>query len=150
MLASVTRLRVRSAWLFPALLWHTFSSQRQVVHALGFVGGRLLIDAHGTFWTLTAWQDERAMKGFRGAGAHARVMPHLFTWCDEAAYAHWVPADGKLPGWLDAYQHLVDEGRLSRVAHPSADHTARRFPKPRLRPLIGQDLKPVSTQKAAA
>ena len=35
-------------------VWYTFASQRQVVRAAGFCGGRLLIDARRTFWTLTA------------------------------------------------------------------------------------------------
>jgi len=47
----------------------TFLSQRQVVRALEFVGGKLLIDARRTFWTLTAWGRERAMKAFRGWAA---------------------------------------------------------------------------------
>lgn len=142
MFASVTRLRVRSFPYLPAFLWMTFLAQRQTVRAEGFVGGRLLIDAHLTFWTLTVWESEKAMKAFRGSGTHARVMPKLVEWCDEASYAHWPPTDSSIPEWRDAYKHLVTEGRLSRVAHPSQDHEARRFPEPRLQPLIGQDLKP--------
>ena len=53
MLASVTRLRVRSLRYLPAFLWQTFLSQRQVVRAPGFSGGKLLIDRRRTFWTLT-------------------------------------------------------------------------------------------------
>jgi len=134
----------------PAFMWYTYASQRQVVRATGFCGGRLLIDARRTFWTLTAWEDERAMKAFRGTGAHARVMPRLFEWCDEAAYAHWTAPYGELPDWLEAYEHLSSEGRLSHVAHPSDDHRERRFSKPRLQPLIGQDISPVSGKKVAA
>jgi hypothetical protein len=88
------------------------------------------------------WEDEQAMKGFRGSGPHAKVMPRLVEWCDEAAYAHWTPATDSVPSWLEAYEHLVKEGRLSRVAHPTSDHEARRFAKPRLKPLIGVDLRP--------
>jgi hypothetical protein len=105
------------------------------------LGGRLLVDAGRTFWTLTAWESEREMKAFRGAAAHARVMPRLAVWCDEAAYAHCSSED--IPSWPEAYECLVKEGRLSRVAHPSANHEAREFPKPRLNPLIGVDLKRV-------
>jgi hypothetical protein len=101
-----------------------------------------LIDAHWTFWTLTAWESEQAMKGFRGTKVHAKVMPRLAEWCDEAAYAHWIAKDATLPDWLNAYEHLVSEGKLSRVAYPSGDHEAGRFPHPRLKPLIGRDLKP--------
>jgi heme-degrading monooxygenase HmoA len=55
----------------------TFRSQRQVVRAPGFLGSKLLIDRKHTYWTLTMWEDERAMKAFRGSGAHAAVMPKL-------------------------------------------------------------------------
>ena len=115
MLASVTRLRVRSLGYLPAFLWQTLLSQRQVVRAPGFSGGRLLIDASRTFWTLTVWQDERAMKAFRGSAAHAKVMPRLVEWCNEASYAHWAFKADSVPSWQEAHEHLVEEGRLSRV-----------------------------------
>lgn len=127
----------------------TARSQRQVARAAGFVGGRLLVDAKWTFWTLTVWESESAMKAFRGSGAHAKVMPRLFHWCDEAAYAHWIPTDTSIPSWPEAYGHLVDQGRLSRVEHPSASHEARQFAKPRLKPLIGGDIKPAKARGLA-
>jgi hypothetical protein len=142
MLVSVTRLRVRSlGYLLPFLL-RTVHTTRQVRRAAGFFGGRLLVDAHLTFWTLTVWESEKAMKSFRGSGSHARVMPRLAHWCDEASYAHWTSTDS-VPTWPEAYEHLVAEGRLSRVNHPSPDHEARHFPTPRLKPMIGNRLKPV-------
>jgi len=141
MLASVTRLRVRSMWYLPPFLWRTFLSRRQIVHSSGFRGGRLLIDVGRTFWTLTVWESERDMKAFRGSQAHAKVMPRLAGWCDEAAYAHWDVNYDSVPTWQEAYEHLVREGHLSRVAYPSSDHDRRHFPEPRLKPLIGLDLK---------
>jgi hypothetical protein len=127
----------------------TARSQRQVARAAGFVGGRLLVDAKWTFWTLTVWEGESAMKAFRGAGAHAKVMPRLAQWCDEAAYSHWIPTDASIPSWPEAYDHLVNEGRLSRVEHPSASHEARQFAKPRLKPLIGGNIKPAKRRGLA-
>jgi hypothetical protein len=144
MLASVTRLRVRSVMFLPAFLWQTLLSQRQVTRATGFFGGRLLIDSRLTFWTLTVWESEQVMKAFRGSAPHAKVMPRLVEWCNEAAYAHWIPGGDSVPFWPEAYEHLLQEGRLSRVAHPSPNHDARHFAKPRLEPLIGLDLKPAS------
>jgi Domain of unknown function (DUF3291) len=144
MIASVTRLRVRSFLYLPAFLWMTYRSQRQVGRASGFRGGKLLVDRKQTYWTLTMWEDERAMKSFRGSGAHAQVMPKLVEWCDEAAYAHWASASNSIPDWPEAHERLIKEGRLSRVAYPSPDHEARKFPAPRLKPLIGQGLKPVA------
>jgi hypothetical protein len=147
MFASVTRLRVRSVRLLPSFLWRTFQSQRQAEHAPSFLGGRLLIDSRLTFWTLTAWQSEETMRGFRGSGAHARVMPRLAEWCNEAAYAHWIQTDNSIPTWEDAYERLLAEGRLSRVEHPSQNHLDRQFARPRLNPLIGLDLKPAAPAK---
>jgi hypothetical protein len=147
MFASVTRLRVRALRYVPAFLWMTFLSQRQVVRAPEFVGGKLLIDAGRTFWTLTAWGSERAMKAFRGSGPHAKVMPKLMEWCDEASYAHWTSGSDAIPSWPEAYERLLREGHLSRVAHPSPNHEARQFAMPRLSPLIGQDLKPVRSSE---
>ncbi len=144
MFVSVTRLRVRSLKYLPAFLWYTFLSQRQVVSTSGFAGGRLLIDVQSTYWTLTVWEDEHAMKKFRGTEAHAKVMPHLARWCDEAAYAHWNLNDYLIPSWQESHERLVAEGRLSRVANPSPEHEAYSFQKPRLSPLIGVDLKPKS------
>jgi heme-degrading monooxygenase HmoA len=141
-LVSVTRLRVRLLRDLPAFLWQTFLAQRQLLRAPGFSGGKLLIDRRRTFWTLTVWQDERAMKAFRGSAAHAKVMPRLAEWCDEAAYAHWTSDGASVSDWQEAYEHLVAEGRLSRVEHPSREHSARQFPAPRLEPLIGNDLNP--------
>jgi hypothetical protein len=77
-------------------------------------------------------------------------MPRLFDWCDEAAYAHWTVPDGELPDWLQAYEQLSREGRLSRVANAPDDHLERLFSKPRLQPLIGQDMSPLSGKKVAA
>ncbi len=151
MFASVTRLRVRSFLDLPAFLWMTFMAQRLTTRSPGFRGGRLLMDKHSTYWTLTVWENETTMKAFRGSGAHAQAMPQLVEWCDEASYAHWVAADDSIPDWPEAYQRMVSEGKLSRVAHPSPDHKARRFPNPRLHPLIGKHLKParIGTKSAA-
>ncbi|HEY6369624.1 MAG TPA: DUF3291 domain-containing protein [Candidatus Sulfotelmatobacter sp.] len=147
--ASVTRLRIRALRFVPAFLWRTFLTQRQVERAPGFFGGRLLIDSGLTFWTLTVWENEQAMKAFRGSGAHARVMPRLAEWCNEAAYAHWAPTGDPIPAWGEAYERLIAEGRQSRVTHPSRNHLDRQFASPRVSPLIGVDVKPAATAQTA-
>lgn len=131
----------------PTFLWGTFLSQRQIERTPGFFGGRLLIDSGLTFWTLTVWESEQAMKRFRSSGAHARVMSRLPEWCNEAAYAHWVETADPIPTWDEAHERLVAEGRLSRVEHPSKNHSDRRFARPRLKPLIGFDVKPTGSRR---
>jgi len=147
MFASVTRVRVRSVRYLPAFVWQIFLSQRQVMRAPGFCGGRLLADAGRTFWTLTVWESDQAMKAFRGSAAHAKVMPRLAEWCDEAANAHWTASADTVPLWPEAHKHLTEEGRLSPVAHPSPGHEARAFPKPRVTLFTAMDLKPAGASK---
>jgi hypothetical protein len=126
----------------PSFLWHTFASQRQVVRVPGFLGGRLLVDAHRVYWTLTVWESEQVMKKFRGSAAHARVMPRLAHWCDEATYVHWTANAESLPEWSEASERLMREGHVSRVMFPSESHANRQFPAPRLHPAIGSELRP--------
>jgi hypothetical protein len=142
MFISATRLRIRSAVVLLPFVWRTFQSQRQVVRASGFRGGRLLVDSKRTFWTLTAWETEKAMRDFRSSGAHQNVMPRLVDWCDEASVVHWTSESSEIPSWPEAVERMRRDGRASRVERPSPDHEARRFPDPRLKPMIGQDLVP--------
>lgn len=110
--------------------------------AAGFLGGRLLLERHWTFWTLTGWESERAMKAYRGTDAHAKAMPRLAHWCDEGSYAHWVHNGDSIPSWEEAYEHMLSDGKLSRVNHPSADHMARHFSEPSFHSKTGQEIKP--------
>ena len=132
-LISVTRLRVR-AWRFlPGFLLLAARAERQARRAGGNLGTSLLAEANRTFWTLTAWTDEAAMRRFMLDGAHGRGMRKLLTWCDEAAVAHWTQPDAALPTWAAAHQRLQADGRPSKVLHPSAAHAAYRIPPPVVR-----------------
>jgi hypothetical protein len=102
------------------------------VRAPGFMGGRLLVDTQRTFWTLTAWESEKAMRDFRGSGAHKAVMPRLVDWCDEASVVHWTSESAELPSWSETADRMRRQGRPSRVVRPSPDHEALRFHGPRL------------------
>jgi len=130
-LISVTRLRVRS---FPYLLpffWQTLKVARQAENSPRFLGGRILREARNTFWTLTAWEDQSAMLAFRQEAAHRGVMPKLLNWCDEAAYCHWKQDTPDLPDWGEAHRRLVQEGKLSKVYHPSPAHVDKQFAEPK-------------------
>ena len=78
-----------------------------------------------TYWTVTAWDDEGAMKAYRNAGAHRRAMPKLLNWCDEASVAHWAQESAELPDKREAHRRMLAEGRISKVHFPSAAHVAK-------------------------
>jgi Domain of unknown function (DUF3291) len=128
---SVTRLRIRSVFYLPQFVWYAIQSQRQAQYAPGLIAGQVVRDARSAFWTMTMWEDERAMEVFRVQGAHRGAMPKLLDWCDEASLVHWTQESSELPTWQEAYERLIKNGRPSKVRHPSAAHLARQFPPPR-------------------
>jgi hypothetical protein len=127
---SVTRLRVRSWGFLPLFFWQAMKSIAQAKRSPGFLSGKLLRNPGNVFWTMTAWNDERAMNAFRTSGPHGRVMRKLINWCDEASVVHWIQPTPDLPTWLEAHRRMVQEGRLSKVNHPSADQMSNRIPAP--------------------
>ena len=94
---SVTRLRVRSWWYFPSFVVQANRAAQQAAAAPGNLAVRLLRDRKNTYWTLTAWSDDAAMKTFMHAGTHGAVMRKLLDWCDEAALVHWTQDSANLP-----------------------------------------------------
>jgi hypothetical protein len=141
-LISVTRLRVRSFGYVLQFVWEALKSARQAEHSSGFLGGRLLRNPENAFWTLTAWEDEKAMNAYRSGGAHRRVMPKLLIWCDEVTVVHWNQEFSELPSWQEAHRHMLKEGKLSKVNHPSAAQVANHIPVPEPS-RIERTLKPV-------
>lgn len=138
---SVTRLRLRSLRHLPAFAIGTLASSWEAARAAGFRAGYVATQGPRCFWTVTLWDDVEAMRRWRASGAHARAMPRLAGWCDEAALAHWEAGDDALPEPGTARARLAAEGRLSRVRHPSPAHAAGRLdssevplrPGPRIR-----------------
>jgi hypothetical protein len=128
---SITRLRVRSWRYLPAFLIHSLRSARQAQIATGNLAVAVLRDRDLAFWTCTVWSEEAAMRSFMRSGRHRRAMPHLAEWCDEAAVAHWVQDACEPPSWPEAYRRLQQDGRRSRVNHPSQAQRRFEIPEPR-------------------
>jgi quinol monooxygenase YgiN len=124
---SITRLRLRSLRFLPAFILHTRLSLRQARRAPGCRDVQVRKTRGLAFWTLSVWDSEDAMKTFRRSGAHARAMPKLAHWCDEAAVTHWAHDAALLPSWDDGVARLRSGGRLSKVRNPSEAHKAGRI-----------------------
>jgi hypothetical protein len=130
-LVSITRLRVRSLRYLPAFLLGSLRSAREAKNASGNLAVSVLNDANLAFWTRTLWADERSMRAFMLAPAHRRVMPKLLQWCDEAAVTHWLQEMPEPPSWQEVHRRLQQEGRTSRVDHPSEAQLRFEIPPPR-------------------
>ena len=138
---SVTRLRLRAAWLLPVFVPHALRAAGQARRADGYLGGALLLDRKRAFWTMTVWRDAAAMRGYVTADAHRQAMPRLPHWCDEASVAHWEQPGDDLPSWDHACQRMKAHGRPSTVHMPSPDHQDMAFPPPR--PILSRSLPPI-------
>jgi hypothetical protein len=127
---SVTRLRIRTFRFLPFFGIHTTRTIAQVKAAPGFVCGSLLPDRRFTFWTLTVWDSQQSMRNYMTSGAHKTAMPKLMHWCDEASVTHWDQPESDLPTWTEADRRMRNEGRASKVAHPSPSHAGLNYETP--------------------
>ena len=128
---SITRLRIRSWRFMLAFFLDTMRTRAQVSQAEGFVTGSLLADRQRTFWTMTLWRDQAAMKRYMTSGPHLKAMPKLLGWCDEASVVHWHQDDATAPDWQEADRRMRSEGRPSKVRHPAPTHAALAYDPPR-------------------
>jgi hypothetical protein len=131
MFVSVTRLRIRSIRFVPLFMFHTLRSQHQVKRAPGFQAGAVLADRSWTFWTMTGWESQESMREYMTTGSHKKAMPRLLNWCDEASVVHWIQTETTLPSWTEADRRMREEGRASKVRHPSPRHANLTFRTPR-------------------
>jgi hypothetical protein len=136
MFISLTRLRLRRWWYLPEFFWRSARSIAQAKSSVGFLAGATLADKRRTFWTMTGWENEAAMKAYRGVGAHQAAMKRLPGWCDEACVAHY-SADG-LPSWAEAWDHMTEHARFTPVDKPSQAHLEKRIDP--LRPKLQQKI----------
>lgn len=129
-LIAITRLRVRFWRYLPAFFVQTLCSARQAKSAKGNLAVSVLSEGRKTFWTRTAWVDERAMRSYMLSAPHSQAMRKLPQWCDEAAVVHWTQESSQLPSWEDAHRRLQQDGRASRVNRPTEAHRLYRIPAP--------------------
>ncbi len=125
---SVTRLRVKSLFYLIPFMRANEASVKEIKKSEGLLKGMELIDKKLTFWTITIWEDESSMKGFRGSSAHRRAMQHLPKWCNEASYHHWVQEENEFPSWTTISEKLFTDGKLSKVRNPSNAQITNNFP----------------------
>ena len=121
---SITRLRLRRFVFLPGFIVHSLRSTRQAETSPGFLGGYLALGPRLTFWTVTLWRDQQAMRDYRRTGSHLEAMPKLLNWCDEASVATLEGETQALPDAQQAAERLRDEGRVSKVLHPSPGHAS--------------------------
>lgn len=127
---SATRLHLRSWLYFPFFMWGSWQANRQAERTPGFLAGQIWVDQNRTYWTLTIWEKEAAMRLMRDRNAHKRIMPRIQTWCDAAATTHWEQATPSLPSIVEVHQRITQQGHFTRLKRPSAQHRQQIIPAP--------------------
>jgi quinol monooxygenase YgiN len=126
----VTRLRLREPALLDEFFTAAVSVMEQAQQAAGNLGADALADAGNAWWSVSAWRDRPAMRAFVDSEPHLSTTERLDHFCDEATFVDWEQAAPDLPDWQTGYQHLIADGRVAELSHPSAAHRSRGFPPP--------------------
>jgi heme-degrading monooxygenase HmoA len=126
----VTRLRLRD----PALLDEFFAAavavMEQAQKSDGNLGADALADANNAWWSVSAWQERSPMQAFVDSEPHLSTTARLDHFCDEATFVDWEQTSPDLPGWQTSYRHLIADGKVAELTHPSDAHQTRAFPPP--------------------
>lgn len=101
-----SRFRLKTALRSPQFLVYAIRIWRQARSSQGILGVSLrAYPLRGTFWTLSAWTDEAALRTFARADPHRTIIGNIRPWAKEATFRFWtVPADELAPRdlWADA------------------------------------------------
>jgi hypothetical protein len=114
----VTRLRLRDPAVQDAFFTDAVAAIEQAQKADGNLGVDALADANNAWWSVTSWQDRRAMLAFVGNQPHRSIMDHLDRYCDEATFVDWEQDSPDLPDWPTGHRHLVADGQAAELTHP--------------------------------
>jgi len=88
----------------PQFLRHSRDIQTQLDHAIGLIGYSLwaqLFRRH--FWTLSVWEDDKALMDFVRTTPHAQVMENLQGQMGATTFVRWTLTGASVPpDWKDA------------------------------------------------
>jgi heme-degrading monooxygenase HmoA len=127
----ITRLRLSDTQFRDPFLEAAAQVFNQAVESPGNLQVEVLPDANDVYWTRTSWSDRDAIVAFMTSQPHRGAMRHISEWCDEATYVEWTQEDSMFPSWRIAFERLVDEGQVTPLLDPSANHEKKSFPPPK-------------------
>ncbi|HRF75834.1 MAG TPA: hypothetical protein PLJ00_02600 [Chitinophagales bacterium] len=109
MIITVTYIHLRKPWFFFRLSYFGYKIMRQAQNSSGFI--RM---SNSGFWrdhyTLSAWENEAAMKNFARSGEHLKAMKQSQSISDKLATYSYVAE--KFPDWNTAKQLIHKNGKV--------------------------------------
>jgi len=110
-----TRLHLRGRRMLPEFLRASAQAARVARSTPGNVRARRLgLPPLLTFFTLSVWESEEAMRAFVLTPEHRAAMAHMDAWASDGAFVHFSSTKSRV-GWRTARRHLR--------AHSAIQHT---------------------------
>jgi quinol monooxygenase YgiN len=106
---TITRLPLRSHRRIPRIMLATLRIVRQLRRSEGLVGYALKAElVRKTFWTMSAWADDEALRAFVRSDAHVHAMAALSPHMDGAHIETFTLSGSELPlEWSTVADRLV-------------------------------------------
>ena len=98
-----SRFELLSAWRSPVFLGHAMRIWLQARRSPGIIGVSLRAQPlRATFWTLSAWSSQAALRDFAQADPHHSIVARVRPWTKSAVLRTWtVPGGGAAAAALD-------------------------------------------------
>ena len=106
--ALLSYLPLKSYWRVLPFFVYTAQVVKQLAKADGLLGYSLLARSLSKrFWTLSAWENEEALRAFVQDPPHVRIMTALAPHMDRTKFVHWTLKGSQLPlHWEDALRRM--------------------------------------------
>jgi hypothetical protein len=115
-LAMATFIELGSVRDLPRFEWYTLRVHRQLARMPGLVGYSFRAQFPLRYWTISAWEDGRALRGFVRADPHLSVIAALAATMRQFRHTHWKVTGSGLPlAWADGLRRL-DRADLASTA----------------------------------
>lgn len=113
-----SKFELKTAWRSPVFLLYALRLWRQALRSPGVLGVSLrAAPLRGTFWTLSAWTDKKALYAYAKAAPHSPAMKRIHPWMKHSTFRFWTVPAGSLPApakaadlWRDGEAHLAAPG----------------------------------------
>jgi hypothetical protein len=106
-LAMATIIELKTVWSLPRFEWHTQKVHRQLARVPGLIGYSFRGQFPYRYWTLSAWEDGKALRGFVKAGPHDIAMTTVVGIMRMFRRVHWNVDGAALPlRWADGLPRL--------------------------------------------
>src|SRR5256885_1279689 len=110
-----SKFHLTTAWRSPIFLLYALRLWRQALRSPGVLGVSLrAAPLQGTFWTLSAWTDKKALYAYAKTGPHSPAMKKIRPWMKDSTFRFWTADAASLPApakaatlWKEAETHLA-------------------------------------------